>query len=293
MAMTDKADAAGDGSGKLWHSLKAMMFRDNGSSLRDQIEDVIDDHVAQEDEESGDLSQVEQQMLRNLLRLGTMRVDDIKVPRSDIVAVPDTISLTDLVGVLAEAAHSRLPVYQGSLDHIVGMVHVKDVLGLISKAGIPPVGISALVRQPLFVPGSMPLLDLLGQMRQQRTHLAIIIDEYSGTDGLATIEDVVEEIVGDIEDEHDDAPDAMMVQDGAGVWTIDARTPLADVAKEIDSRFEETDEDVDTIGGLAFVLAGRVPETGAVIDHDSGWKIEVLDGDARRLLKLRLVPPSR
>ena len=138
----------------------------------------------------------------------------------------------------------------------------------------------------------MGALDLLAEMRAKRTHLAIVLDEYSGTEGLLTFEDLVEEIVGDVEDEHDDAPEAMLVPLDEGLWDADARAELDDVAREIDTRLGDVEEDVDTLGGLAFVLAGRVPEVGEILEHpESGWKLEVTASDSRRVSRLRLHPP--
>ncbi len=282
-----------DGSHRLWHGLKALLFRDREPTLRDQIEDAIDE--AEEDGEAdtdGDLSGVERQMLRNLLHFGERTVGDVAVPRSDIIAVPDTASFADLVSALAEAGHSRLPIYRGSLDSVVGMVHIKDVFALLAGGQKPPATIAKLIREPLYVPQSMGVLDLLAEMRAQRTHLAIVVDEYSGTDGLVTIEDLVEEIVGDIEDEHDDAPVALLTPLADGLWEADARANLEDAAREIDGRLAEVDEDIDTLGGLAFVLAGHVPQIGEILTHSSGWHIEVTDGDARRATRLRLHPPT-
>jgi magnesium and cobalt transporter len=149
-----------------------------------------------------------------------------------------------------------------------------------------------LIRQPRYVPAAMGVLDLLADMRASQTHLAIVIDEYSGTEGLVTIEDLVEEIVGEIEDEHDDAPVAMLVDLGNGDFDADARAELEDVAAAIDPRLAEVDGDVDTLGGLAFVLAGHVPQIGEIIEHASGWRIEITDGDARRATRLRLHAPK-
>ena len=274
-------------------NLRAMLFGGaNEPTLRDQIEEAIAEH---EDEPGpdveGDLSPVERQMVRNLLHFGECTVDDVAVPRSDIIAVPETIGFTDLVAQFADAGHSRLPVYRESLDVVTGMIHIKDVFAILAQAGPHPDGIAALIRQPLYVPQSMGVLDLLAEMRRQRIHLAIVIDEYSGTEGLVTIEDLVEEIVGDIEDEHDDAPEALLIPLDDGLWDADARAELDDVATTIDVRLGEIDEDVDTIGGLAFVLAGHVPQPGETLTHASGWRIEVTEGDARRATRVRLHPP--
>ena len=277
----------------LLSNLRAMLF--GGASeptLRDQIEEAIADHEEEPGPDAeGDLSPVERQMVRNLLHFGECKVDDVAVPRSDILAVPETIGFAELVAQFADAGHSRLPVYRESLDVVTGMVHIKDVFAILAQAGPHPDGIAALIRQPLYVPQSMGVLDLLAEMRRQRVHLAIVIDEYSGTEGLVTIEDLVEEIVGDIEDEHDDAPEALIVPLDGGLWEADARAELEDVATTIDARLGEIDEDVDTIGGLAFMLAGHVPQPGETLVHASGWRIEIIDGDARRATRVRLHPP--
>ncbi len=274
-------------------NLRAMLFGEaNEPSLRDRIEDVIAGHEDEPGPDAeGDLSPVERQMVRNLLHFGECTVDDVAVPRSDIVAVPETIGFAELVAQFADAGHSRLPVYRDSLDAVIGMVHIKDVFAILAQDGPRPETIAMLIRQPLYVPQSMGVLDLLAEMRRQRVHLAIVIDEYSGTEGLVTIEDLVEEIVGDIEDEHDDAPETLLIPLADGLWEADARAELQDIASMIDRRLAEIDEDVDTIGGLAFVLAGHVPQPGETVTHVSGWRIEVIAGDARRATRLRLHPP--
>lgn len=268
-----------------------MVFR-REPSLRDQIEDAIEE--AEEDGEApqkGDLSAIEREMLRNLLHFGERTVGDIAVPRSDIIAVPTTISFSDLVKAFADAGHSRLPVYRDNLDDVSGMVHIKDVFAILARNRKPPSVITKLIRQPLYVPAARGVLDVLADMRAKRIHLAIVIDEYSGTEGLVTIEDIVEEIVGDIEDEHDDAPVEMLVNVEDGIWEADARAELEDVANIIDPRLGEVDEDVDTLGGLAFVLAGHVPQVGELLLHDSGWRLEVTEGDERRVTRVRLHAP--
>ena len=279
-------------SSRIWHSIKRFVGLEDEPTLRDQIEDAIDE--AEEDspsDDAGGLSNVERQMLRNLLQFGDRTAGDVAVPRSDIIAVPNTIGFADLVTAFAEAGHSRLPVYKDSLDEVVGMIHIKDVFVILAAGEKPPATITGLIREPRYVPQSMGVLDLLADMRSSRTHLAVVLDEYSGTDGLVTIEDLVEEIVGDIEDEHDDAPVALLIPLEDGLWDADARAPLEEVARDIDARLGEVDEDVDTLGGLAFVLAGHVPQIGEILLHDSGWKLEIMDGDTRRATRLRLHPP--
>ena len=280
-------------NGRIWQGLKALIFGDRDASLRDQIEDAIDEHEEDGGEDAkGDLSPVERQMLRNLLHFGERTAGDVAVPRGEIIAVPESISFADLVAAFAEAGHSRLPVYRESLDSVTGMVHIKDVFEILARGGAVPKTIAALIRQPLYVPQARGVLDVLADMRSGQMHLAIVLDEYSGTDGLVTIEDLVEEIVGDIEDEHDDAPVDMLTDLGDGMWQADARVSLEDVAATVDPRLADVDEDVDTLGGLAFVLAGHVPQAGEIVEHASGWRIEILEGDTKRATLLRLHAPA-
>ena len=285
--MPDESSNAG--SGRIWQGLRGLIFGEREASLRDQIEDAIDEHEGDsETDAKGDLSPVERQMLRNLLNFGKRTVGDVAVPRGEIIAVPQSIGFAELVAAIADSGHSRMPVYSDSLDTVTGMIHIKDVFEILASGAPHPTTIASLIRQPRYVPQSMTVLDLLAEMRASQTHLAIVLDEYSGTDGLITIEDLVEEIVGEIEDEHDDAPVAMLVDLGDGVWDADARAQLEDVANAIDHRLAEVDGDVDTLGGLAFVLAGHIPQIGEIVDHPSGWRIEITDGDARRATRVRL-----
>jgi CBS domain containing-hemolysin-like protein len=283
---------SGDGRPSFWRGLRTFLFGDdNEATLRAEIEEAIDSHEG-EAPAVGDLSPVERQMLRNLLHFGESRVSDISVPRADVIAVPSTISFDGLVTAFAEAGHSRLPVYEGGLDRVVGMVHIKDVFALRMGGGAPPADLGALLRTPLYVPESMGVLDLLARMRADRVHLAIVVDEFGGTEGLVTIEDVVEEIVGEIEDEHDEEAPGMLILIEEGIWDADARAELGEVADTVDSRFASAEEEVDTIGGLVTLLAGHVPRMGEVIAHPSGWRLEVTDGDSRRVARLRLHAPD-
>jgi CBS domain containing-hemolysin-like protein len=285
--------SSGAPSGRsFWKGLRATLFgEENEPSLRDEIEEAIDSHEA-DPPRVGDLSSVERQMLRNLLHFGDRTAGDIAVPRGDIIAVPDTIGFDALVAAFEDAGHSRLPVYEGSLDSVVGMVHIKDVFGLSISGAEPPQTIAGLIRSPLFVPESMGAIDLLARMRAERVHLAIVVDEFGGTEGLVTIEDVVEEIVGEIEDEHDETPEGLLIPLEDGMWDADARAELDEVAETIDARLAVVEEDVDTLGGLASVLAGHVPAPGEIVEHPSGWRLEITDGDSRRVNRLRLHAPA-
>jgi CBS domain containing-hemolysin-like protein len=272
--------------------------RNREPTLREQLEEKISEHeedVEEGDspEEDGDLSAPERVMLRNLLHFSENRVDDVMVPRSDILGIRDDASFDEAVAAFAEIGHSRMPVYKDTLDNITGMIHVKDIFAVLATGEERPDSLEPFIRQPRYVPQSMGVVELLDEMRKTRTHLAIVIDEYSGTEGLVTIEDLVEEIVGEIEDEHDDEPEALFTETAPGVWEADARTELDDLADAIDPKLAEVDEDVDTIGGLAFVIAGQVPSIGDVLIHDeSDWKIEILEGDDRRVTRVRLHRPE-
>ncbi|TKD50473.1 hemolysin family protein [Sphingomonas baiyangensis] len=285
-------NSSGD-SGGIWRGLRAFLFGEEAhETLRERLEEVIATHEDEAERPiAGDLAPVERQMVRNLLHFGERDAGDLGVPRADIVAVEEKIAFADLVQCFATEGHSRLLVYRESLDDVIGMVHIKDVFNILAAGAPPPASVSELIRQPLFVPQSMGAIDLLLQMQTSRTHLAVVLDEYTGTEGLITIEDLIEEIVGAIEDEHDDAPNVLMSPVDGGVWEADARAELEDVAERIDARLANVEEDVETLGGLAFVLAGHVPEVGERLEHDSGWTLEILEADTRRVSRLRLHPP--
>jgi CBS domain containing-hemolysin-like protein len=207
------------------------------------------------------------------------------------MAVPSNISFDDLVRAFADAGHSRLPVYNESLDEVAGMIHIKDVF----EAQVDPSrdrSIAALMRNPLFVPESMGVIELLARMRGERMHLAIVVDEFGGTEGLVTIEDVVEEIVGDIEDEHDEAEAGLLTLLDDGLWEADARIELEEIQKAVDPRLTAEDDEVDTLGGLVFLMAGRIPANGECVTHPSGWKFEAVDSDPRKILRVRLHAPD-
>lgn len=296
-----EADSSSEG-GSIWQGLKTLLFgHDDDQSLRKEIEEAIDEYDEGEEgqgsksaQSKSDLSPIERQMLRNLLHFSEHTVDDVAVPRADIIAIEEKASFADLVALFIECEHSRIPVYKDTLDTIIGMIHIRDAFAILAQSKTQPKSLTSLLRQPLYVPQSMGVLDLMAEMRAKRTHLAIVLDEYSGTDGLVTFEDLVEEIVGEVEDEHDEAPEAMLVALDDGLWEADARAELEDIAEEIDPKLALVEEDVDTIGGLAFILAGHVPQQGEVLLHaESGWSLEILAADHRRVTRLRLHPPSK
>lgn len=298
MASARSDDGKANGGWRHW--LARLIGLGSEPSLREQIADAIDeaeeDAAAIESEGGdGELARAERDMLRNMLRFGSLTADDIAVPRADIVAIPESASMADAIALFSEADHSRLPVYRDALDNVVGMLHVKDLFRLMAQGGKRAGRIAdkkGLIRQPLFVPQSMPASRLLSEMQAARVHLAIILDEYGGTEGLVTIEDLVEQIVGDIEDEYDDAPEILLHLRDDGGWDADARAELSDVAEQVDGALIDPDDDVDTLGGLAVVLAGHVPAVGEVIGHPSGWTMTVTAGDERRVARLLLTPPS-
>jgi magnesium and cobalt transporter len=268
---------------------------DTAAAIRESLEEVIEES----DRQTAVLSEQERIMLANLLKFGELRVKDVMVPRADIVAVEEKTSLADLVVLFREAQHSRLPVYRETLDDPVGLVHLKSVLALLESEGngefrLVETPIAHIKRDILFAPPSMPVLDLLLKMQTSHTHLALVIDEYGGTDGLVSIEDIIEEIVGDIADEHDEeAPHARPLTGGG--FLADARIDLEDFRKETGIAFpvDETEGDIDTLGGLVVSLLGRVPQRGEIVAHPAGYEFEVLEADPRRVKRLRIRLPAR
>ena len=283
-----------EGGSRLWRGMRHLLFgEDSEPTLREEIEDAIDE--AEDSQGShpvaGDLSPAERQMLRNLLHFGEQTAGDIAVTRGDIMAVRAGISFEELVQAFVDAGHSRLPVYGESLDAVIGMVHIKDVF-MANVDRSRDRSLAALMRDPLFVPESMGVIELLARMRSQRVHLAIVVDEFGGTEGLVTIEDVVEEIVGEIEDEHDEAEAGMLTMLDDGLWEADARLELEELAEAVDARLSSAEDEVETLGGLVFLLAGHIPEKGECVTHPSGWKLEAIDSDPRRIIRVRLHAPE-
>ncbi len=279
----------GPGNGRRFGWLKALFRRRNGDTLRDVIEELaVSDHADIDPDEGS-----EQALLANVLRMSSRTVEDVMVPRPDVVAVEITTPLSELISVISVEAHSRMPVYKENLDNVAGFMHIKDLIGWWDRA--ESFRLEDIMREVLFVPPSMPVLDLLLEMRQSRVHMAMVVDEFGGVDGLVSIEDVVEEIVGDIRDEHEDEEDLEIVRRADGTVIADARMSL-DAFEEAVGQFatpEERDE-VETLGGMVFTIADRVPGRGEVLTHDSGVEFEVLDADPRRINKLRIrrLPPG-
>lgn len=265
--------------------------RDDGATLQEDLRELLDQH-----EETGQgVNPEERMILMNLVKLGELRVGDVMLPRADIVAVDETSDIDDLIKAFRDGYHSRLPLFRGTLDHVVGMTHIKDLLGSWGRAD--EFNLAAIMREVLFVPASMPIWDLLLNMRTRRIHMAVVVDEFGGTDGLATIEDLVEAIVGEIEDEHDAVERPLLVEIADGVLEADARAPVADVEARMECDFlpEVRDDDISTLGGAVAAIAGRVPQRGEVISHSAGVEFEIVEADARRVKRLRLrkVAPAK
>jgi len=278
----------------LFQRLSAFMRGGAAAQMRDSIEEVIEES----DRENGALSAPERTMLTNLLKFGELKVSDAMIPRADIIAANEATSLSDFVALVRDVQHSRLPVYRETLDDPTGLVHIKDVLthmesrpdgGFRWQAG----PVAQFKRPLLFVPPSMPLVDLLLKMQTTHTHLALVIDEYGGTDGLVTIEDIIEEIVGDIADEHDEDAQQVRKVDN-GLYVADAKVELEDFHNQTGIALtpEDADQEVDTLGGLVVSLLGRVPQRGEIVTHPSGYEFEVLEADPRRVKRLRVRAPA-
>ena len=319
--MSDPPSSTTDGP-TLIERLRAV-FGLGGASVRDDIQDALEDTAAQ-----SDFSAQERTMMKNVLALHEVGVQDVMVPRADIFAVALTMTIAEVLAMFRTAGHSRLPVYGATLDDPRGMIHVRDLLDHIAAAEetVPrdavagddaaaarsggagrepapekivrqlgsldltqPLSAARILRPVLFVPPSMPALDLLVKMQTTRTHMALVIDEYGGTEGLASIEDIVEMIVGDIEDEHDLTEEPKIEADGAGFFLVDARAGLEDLSEALGTDLEALSdaEDVETAGGLVTALAGHVPVRGEIV-VDGGFEFEVLDADPRRIKRLKV-----
>ena len=262
--------------------------RHDDTTLRESMELLIEEHANQDQP----IDPEERLMLMNILKLSELRVDDVMVPRADIVAVEQQSTLEEVLSVVRKELHSRTPVYRETLDDVVGMVHVKDILVRASNGS--DFTLDRLMRDTLFVPPSMQARELLLKMRKSRIHMAVVVDEYGGTDGLVTIEDLVEEIVGEIEDEHDVEEGPLFVEGPENMLDADARAPIEQLEEILEQSLLESDrdEDIDTLGGLVFALVGRVPRVGERVKHPGGVEFEVLDADARRVKRLRIWRPS-
>ena len=317
MSVSDPADKHERRPANLIDRLRGLFGITHGT-VREDIEEALD-----EQEDAASFSPQERAMLRNVLNLHELRVEDVMVPRADIIAVSEELTLGEVLKVFQTAGHSRLPVHGGTLDDARGMVHIRDFVALLAASSLPaagdaegaaapaatpdPAGLgealwrqtlkaAGLVRTVLFVPPSMQALDLLVRMQAYRTHMALVIDEYGGTDGLVSIEDVVEMIVGDIEDEHDENEAVQIVGEPDGSFLVDARASLEEVSKAVGVDLSADEEaEVETLGGLVGALAGHVPGRGEIIKASDSITFEILDADPRRVKRVRIMrttPPT-
>jgi len=274
----------GDHPATFMQTVKDWLGLKNGNgSARDVLEELIEER----EEAAVPIDDDERTLLVNILELRGRTVRDVMVPRADIAAIEGGAGLDDVIGRMTGLGHSRLPVYSGTLDVAIGMIHIKDVLAWRGRSA--DFCLSDIVRPVLFMPPSMRVLELLLEMRIKRCHMALVVDEYGGVDGLVTIEDLVEEIVGEIEDEHDRAVEPVILENADGTLIADARVTIKSLEDRIGEFADvEEREGIDTLGGLVFSLAGRVPTPGELIGHPSGLEFEVEDADPRRIKHLRL-----
>jgi CBS domain containing-hemolysin-like protein len=298
-----KAESNGNGTpierrnSLLWR-IQGLLRRRTADTVRDQVEELLEGRQEEgaprtPDGIGGGLDQNERALLGNVLRLRDKAAYDVMVPRADILAMPEDLTLDQAIRLIQREGHSRFPVYRENLDDIVGMVHIKDVFAAVGR---DPASFSlkAILRRPLFVVPTIPVLDMLLQMRAARIHMALVVDEYGGIDGLVTIEDLVETIVGDISDEHDEVAPVTILDRPDGTVELDARTTVEAFEQKFGAVLteEERSADIDTVGGLIFTLAGRVPARGELISHPSGLEFRVLDADPRRIRRLRVRRPG-
>jgi len=273
------------------------------------LREVIEDALTRSKVGGDTFSAQERAMLLNTLRFGKLTVEDVMVPRADIIAVEQSTNVAELMRVFREAEHSRLPIYQETLDDPRGMIHIRDLMSWITTEAETDqndaldlsavdlsrqVGAINITREILYVPPSMPVLDLLLRMQLSRRHLALVVDEYGGTDGLVSIEDLIEEVIGEIEDEHDVTEEPLIRQDVRLGLVCDARTPIEELEQHLGEQLAspEQEEEIDTIGGLVFSMLGRIPARGELVRHPSGIEFEVLEADPRRIKKLRVHTPQ-
>ena len=264
---------------------KIKLFRSNNNENSKDINNIIDTS----DNSSRELTPEEKNMLNNVIGFGESRVEDCMVPRADIVGLEVDTDVKDILKIFSESNHSRIPVYKETLDNPIGMLHMKDLISVFSDKNFDDIDIEKFLREILFVPPSMKSRDLLIRMQTSRIHMALVIDEYGGTDGLVTIEDLIEEIIGEIEDElFEEDLDRIKIYDN--YIDSSARASIEEINDIVGKSLftDDIDEEINTIGGLVFVLAGRVPQRGELINHPLGFEIEITDADSRRIKEVRL-----
>tara|TARA_B100001029_G_scaffold178418_1_gene185139 strand:+ start:784 stop:1620 length:837 start_codon:yes stop_codon:yes gene_type:complete len=260
------------------------------SSLKQSIETVLDNDL----KDTGGISKHERLMLLNILKIDGIRSSDIMIPRADIGAVEINDRFEKVLNVFIKEAHSRVPVYENNLDNVIGMIHIKDLVNLQHQGKVAKNFLEKIKRDILEIPPSMPVLDLLLKMQMTRLHMGIVIDEYGCTDGLITIEDVIEEITGEIEDEHDEKNLPMLIKTSSNTVEASARVEIDELQKVTNISFLNAvgNDDIDTLGGLIFAIAGRIPQRGEIIKHDSGTLFEIKDADPMKIKSVKVTIPK-
>lgn len=281
-------DGADRSNGSIWRTVaKFFGFGRNGTSVRDTLEELIEETPDEEIE----IDHHERTLIRNVLGLRDLTAVDVMVPRADIVAISADSSFEEVVEQMSGAAHSRFPVFRGSLDDVVGMVHIKDVLNHVRSGDVPE--ITDLIRNVLFIAPTVRAIDLLQEMRLTRQHLALVVDEFGGIDGIITVEDLVEEIVGEITDEHDVEEGPKFIHRSDGTVTADARATVEEFEEEFGAVLDDEErEELDTLGGLIFTLAGHIATRGEVVRHPSGFEFAVVEADPRRIKTIQIRLPQ-
>ncbi|WP_108860955.1 MULTISPECIES: hemolysin family protein [Ruegeria] len=289
-----------DGSSMAAQSAQPKDSGENASKNAGFFSRIVDAFSPQSDEEVSATNGHEVDMVqpRGMINLRRMRVEDVAIPTAEIVSVPSTISKDELAQVFRDSGLSRIPVYEGTLDTPLGFVHLKDFALTHGFNGTgSEFDLVSMLRTLLFVPPSMPIGVLLTKMQTERRHMALVIDEYGGVDGLVSIEDLIEQVVGEIADEHDADEGQLWIQEKPGYYVVQARVPLeefeAEIGRSLTSHEDVDEEEIDTLGGLVFMLSGRVPARGEVVLHPEGPEFEVIDADPRRIKRLRVMLPDR
>lgn len=258
------------------------------TNLKEDLETVLDNKSNNID----GISKQERIMLMNILKIDEILARDIMIPRAEIIAVEESITFDEAIKIFVEGAHSRIPIYHEQLDNITGMLHIKDLVKYQTENDIKSNFIDSIKKDILHIPPSMPALDLLIKMQLTRLHMGVVIDEYGGVDGLITIEDVIEEITGEIEDEHDDKDISMFIKLSPNTFEANARLSIEELERISQIQLTKDDDDTDTIGGLVATVAGRVPQRGEIIKHDSGIVFTILDADPRRIKTIKISLPK-
>ena len=266
--------------------VKAIFFNQSKENIKDVIEDIIEDNG----QSVGKFDDGTKKIFKNIIQLNDKCIEDVMIPRADIDAVASSVKINQLMAFINKTKHSRIPVYEENLDKVIGMIHIRDLFEKINKNARIKKDIKiskSIVRKILFSAPSMRILDLLLKMRSEQIHMSIVVDEFGGTNGLVTIEDLVEEIVGEIKDEHDLEEIDIIKKKSKKTYEVSARLTVSEFEKKLGILFENEDkEDIDTVGGLVFNLIGKIPSRGQVIGHKSGLEFTILDADTRKIKRL-------